>query len=478
MSRSTSGGAAGVWAEPPRSRRSGRAKSRSTSNFRSVSSLPVSSALMRRGYRRAPARRIPQQAAAGARRAEPDAGQPGRADGAVAAGVRGSDRARSGPSALARAARLRGRRPVQARGPYGRTGICRVAIPWLLRVFAMPAHDNGARLAVTLRGHCRVRSPGRSLSAPAWRPCRAASATGPLVPGTSSGGGRPGARDEQRGYAADRGLVALIAEHDDMIDGYEAVQLPPAPRKPGRKNAAMLRRRSPRTTKRAVLYLHCLADSFVPEDLASWYTERGFHFYVADLRPQARLGKPARGRPAAPDVSECLGALDAMSGYLRESEAIDTVVVSAHGAGALVAALWCDARRATSPADALILAGPAFGRGRPHRTLVRLRKRPAGQAASTQRRLRHGLDIACPVLVMCAAAEWDAPEAGRRGKRLTPQPGGHGTIRLGPHVTWLRLDESLTGPLPPDGAGSSPFYRELGRWLGAYLSGQFRDQLL
>jgi hypothetical protein len=273
--------------------------------------------------------------------------------------------------------------------------------------------------------------------------------------------------------------VALIAEHDDMIDGYEAVQLPPAPRKPGRKNAAMLRRRSARTTKRAVLYLHCLADSFVPEDLASWYTERGFHFYVADLRPQARLGKSARGRPAAPDVSECLGALDAMSGYLRESEAIDTVVVSAHGAGALVAALWCDARRATNPADALILAGPAFGRGRPHRTMVRLRKRiPAGRAASTQRRLRHGLDIACPVLVMCTAAEWDAPEAGRRGKRLTHQPGGHGTIRLGPHVTWLRLDDSLTGPLPPDGAGSSPFYRELGRWLGAYLSGQFRDQLL
>src|SRR6266571_8829864 len=57
MSRSTSGGGAGDWAEPPRSRRSGRAKSRPTSNFRSVSSLPVSSALMRRGYRRAPARR-------------------------------------------------------------------------------------------------------------------------------------------------------------------------------------------------------------------------------------------------------------------------------------------------------------------------------------------------------------------------------------------------------------------------------------
>ena len=58
----------------------------------------------------------------------------------------------------------------------------------------------------------------------------------------------------------------------------------------------MLRRRSWRTTRRAVLYLHCLADSSVPDALASWYTERGFHFYLADLRPRP---SPASG-PAAP----------------------------------------------------------------------------------------------------------------------------------------------------------------------------------
>ncbi len=335
----------------------------------------------------------------------------------------------------------------------------------------------------------------------------------------------------------------IIAEHDGVLDGYEAVQLPPAPEEPGCRNAAMLRRRSARTSKRAVLYLHCLADSFVPEDLASWYTERGFDFYVADLRPQAQLDRPAAGRRGAADLSECFGALDAMSAYLRDSEAIDTVVVSAHAAGALIAALWCDARRQSRPADALILASPAFGSGSRQRMFGRLRKgsrtseaglpgktasdgeaSPAGQTASdghatqagqttpatsasqapaapagqageadtawadggrlpgllagAQRQLRRGLDIACPVLVMCTAADWEAPEDGPRRKRLRRQGGGHGTTRLGPHVTWLRIDEGLTGPLPPGGAESRPFFRELGRWLGAYLSGQFRDQLL
>ncbi len=391
----------------------------------------------------------------------------------------------------------------------------------------------------------------------------------------------------------------------------------------------MLRRRSPRTSKRAVLYLHCLADSFVPEDLASWYTERGFHFYVADLRPQARLDQPAGGRRGPLGLSECFSALDAMSAYLRDAEAIDTMVVSAHAAGALIAALWCDARRDRRPADALILVGPAFGSGRRKRMFGRLRKadpvgqpdragrpgladgtdaaREAGSAGKTspaarpsssceadqagtagqvdtadqpdaagpaeqagrppkaatseagakapmseagakapmseagakaaaneasvkaaaneasakpatsqtsakpaiseasagggtaaaadaaglaevgrlpgllagaQRQLRGGLDIACPVLVMCTAADWDASEGGRRRKGIKHLGGGPGTTRLGPHVTWLRLEEGLTGPLPPGGPESRPFFRELGRWLGAYLSGQFRDQLL
>ncbi len=308
--------------------------------------------------------------------------------------------------------------------------------------------------------------------------------------------------------------MGLIAEHGGALHGYETVRLPAAAGQPGRDGAAMLRRRSARTTRRAVLYLQYLADSFVPEDLASWYTERGFHFYVADLRPQA----PAchRCRPAG--LGDCLKALDAMSAYLRESEAIDTVVVSAHASGALIAALWCDARREDPPADALVLAAPAFGSGSRRRASRQLRNAgpaagtsrdsgtvPAGQAgdravpagrdgpvagigpgraaglagplAGAQRRLRSGLDIGCPVLVMCTAADWDARPAGRRG-RTGRRRSGHGTIRLGPHVTWLQLADDLTGPLPPGAPGAAPFFRELGRWLGAYLSGQFRDQLL
>ncbi len=261
--------------------------------------------------------------------------------------------------------------------------------------------------------------------------------------------------------------MGLIAEHGGTLDGYESMPLPPWPDQPAGRSAAMLRRRSVRTSKRAVLYLRCLADPSVPEDLASWYAERGFHFYVADLRPHAGPGQQDGGRSRQPDLDDCFRALDAMSAFLRDTEAIDTVVVSAHEAGALIAALWCDQRRDARPADALILAGPAFSGGR---------DKP-GLLAGARRQLRGGLDIACPVLVMCAAAGRDEPEERRRRPRRRRRAGG-GVIRLGPHVTWLRLAEGLTGQLPPGGPASGPFFRELGRWLGAYLAGQFRDQLL
>jgi Serine aminopeptidase, S33 len=294
-------------------------------------------------------------------------------------------------------------------------------------------------------------------------------------------------------------MMGLSTEHG-AVDGYEAVELPLAFAEPGSGGAAMLRRRSARASRRAVLYVHCLTDSFVPESLASWYAERGFHFYVADLRPPGRPDQPADDQGAGPDLSGCTGALDVMARHLRESEAIDTMVVSAHATGALIAALWCDARRKAGPAEALILADPAFGNGRrrhlgqdnglakgggsgkgavPDEAGPARGRRLPGPLAGAQRQLRRGLDISCPVLVMCTAAGWDAQGERRRGLLLRRQyGGGPGTTRLGRHVTWLRLDDGLACPLPPAGTESRPFFGALGRWLGAYLAGQFRDQLL
>jgi Serine aminopeptidase, S33 len=245
--------------------------------------------------------------------------------------------------------------------------------------------------------------------------------------------------------------MGLITERDSTAGDYEELPVPPTADAVDESGPAVLRRRSALPTRRAALYLHCEQDSFVPEDLVTWYTERGFHFYVADLRPQDGLDRPVRRRRRkGPTQSERFAGLDAACRHLREAEGIEMILMSAHSAGALTAAQWCDARHDDGLANALILSQPVFGR-----------------------KLRRGLNIACPVLVMSPAEQ----EPTWRGPRLRRRRNG-AAIRLGPHVTWLRLEDGLGGTGDDAGDDRRNFFDELGRWLGAYMYGKVRDQLL
>ncbi len=191
-------------------------------------------------------------------------------------------------------------------------------------------------------------------------------------------------------------------------------------------------------------------------------------------------------RPAAENHAEELGeyltCLDAAVRHVREADGIETVVLCAHASGAIIAALWCHARRASQPADALVLVSPALRGGSwlaqtvGRRLTVPSRRSPSLLAVA-RRRVRRGLDISCPVLVLCPPADWDAP-AGLGGRLALPGSGARATIRLGAHVTWLRLDGAQPGQALPGGAARRLVLDELARWLSAYLSSQIRDQLL
>ena len=291
--------------------------------------------------------------------------------------------------------------------------------------------------------------------------------------------------------------MGLTMEHDGQgRQGYETVPLliAGAVGEADRNGVAVLRRRTARPSRRAVVYVHCLDDSFVPADLVGWYTDRGFDFYAADLRPAggSAAGGPEANQPVG-ELSNYFAYLDAAVTYLRAADAIDTVVVSAHAAGALFAALWCHARRGSQPMDALILARPELGPGQrwPAKAVAARENgapgRPSLLLSGAQRRLRRGLEIACPVLVMAPAASGHGPGAtggllplgiaGALGA-LGTLAGRRATIRLGEHVTWLTLEGGLPGQAPAPAPQRRHFLDELGRWLSAYLSGAIRDQLL
>jgi alpha-beta hydrolase superfamily lysophospholipase len=300
--------------------------------------------------------------------------------------------------------------------------------------------------------------------------------------------------------------MSLITAEDAGGQGGRTIPLPRLPGDDSVLLATMVRRSPARRTRRAVLYVHCLGDPYVQPDLATWYLQRGFHFYVADLRA-------ARPRRRDATLTEYFGYLDAAVRQVRDTDGNKTVLVSAHRAGAVIAALWCHSQRAAGSPEALIMADPDFGPeqhwlyrllGLPQSTLRQstlpkstlpkstlpkstMRQSTLHQPAPArpgtgvepripevlpraQRRLRRGLDIACPVLVMSPSAV-NATAHGP-GYRAGPP------ARLGPHVTSLRLASAPPGLARPDQAARRCLYDELSRWLGAYLSAEIRDQLL
>ena len=236
--------------------------------------------------------------------------------------------------------------------------------------------------------------------------------------------------------------MGLMTDQSGPADEYEAVALPVR----SVSSAAVFVRRSARPSRRAVLHLHELTDSFAPADLVRWYNERGFHFYLTDVATEAEPSSRRRLTKAQPAA---FSALDAACGHLKEADGIDAIILSAHGTTARMAALWCDARPVSHPVEAVILSNPDFGR----------------------EKMR--LDITCPVLVISAGSSWRDTRREQRGKD---------SIRLGQHVTWLQIDATARAGSSGNALGPPSqrrrLFDEMGRWLGAYMYGQVRDQLL
>ncbi len=213
----------------------------------------------------------------------------------------------------------------------------------------------------------------------------------------------------------------------------------------------MYRRRSVQPSRRAVLQVQAPGDPGVAAGLVRWFTERAFHFYVAGLHmPAAAL----RGRRPDRHLAAALADLDAACAHLRQSEGMTNVLVSGHGLGATAAAMWSDARQ-SGAADALILHDPALPR-------------------------RLTLNITCPVLVLVdatgEAGEDQTASDGSRRWPLARRGDSAASTRLGRHVTWLALEPGSR--LGDDGTDPRHVFDQLGRWLGAYMYGQARDQLL
>lgn len=312
---------------------------------------------------------------------------------------------------------------------------------------------------------------------------------------------------------------------DRLLPGHQqlTLQLPSAQPAPGEPeevavvSATLVRRREP-TTRRALLYVHGWNDYYFQPHLAEAVEEMGFDFYAVDLRRYGRSLRPGQLPGFITSLEDYFEELDAAMAVLRESH--DEVCLMGHSTGGLISALWADARpgeltglvlnspwldlqgspllraitapvlqrlRTTYPTTLL----PLPNNGLYARTIeaeldgewtmvrelkgvndFQIRVGWLAAVLAGHDRVAVGLSIDCPVLVLTSARSdfrrtWDEALL-RADAVLDVDKIAARAVRLGNHVTMVRIDGGLHDLALSAEAVRGRYFDEVARWTAAY----------
>ncbi|HEV7932838.1 MAG TPA: alpha/beta hydrolase [Actinomadura sp.] len=308
---------------------------------------------------------------------------------------------------------------------------------------------------------------------------------------------------------------------DVLGPDYEALRLALGEDAEGEVVATLVRRRAAEPSRRAVLYVHGFIDYFFQTHLADFYVEQGFDFYALDLRKYGRSLLGHQTPNMIHSLTDYFPELDEAVRIIREDH--DVLLVNGHSTGGLVTALWADRVKGQGVVDGLFLNSPFLdinapavtrrvGAGlarilagpRPHaklpasvsdlypRSIHRdhdgewdfdLAWKPiegfpvrAAWLAAVRRgqlRVHAGLGIDVPILVMCSTRSVKpkpgADELTRADAVLDVGQIARWSVRLGPHVTLVRIEDGLHDLVLSAEPARKKTFAELDRWIRAYL---------
>jgi len=270
-----------------------------------------------------------------------------------------------------------------------------------------------------------------------------------------------------------------------------------------------------------VLYVHGYNDYFFQEHVADFYAGLGISFYALDLRKHGRSMLPHQTAYLCLSMREYYREIDTAVDIIKR-EGHGLVLASGHSTGGLVVSLWAAEGDKRNLVDALILNSPYLSSGVPaavqfvvdpicrmmarrnpaaafpvrlspryaqslHRSYrgewdfntawksvsgTRLRMAWLASVHAGQRRVRNGLGLTVPVLVLCGTSS---------GNRKTPAPDlfavdivldvsqiARLSPELGRDVTCVRIAGAVHDVFLSQPAARKQAFDELSNWLTAY----------
>ena len=312
----------------------------------------------------------------------------------------------------------------------------------------------------------------------------------------------------------------------DFLDGYETTDLalPDAERAPGEPAdvelvATLIRKSGPRVGGRAALYLHGWNDYFFQTHLADYMSDLGYDFYALDLRRYGRSIRVGQFRGFITNLDDYSTELDAAADLIAADH--DRLLLIGHSTGGLVAALWAagnvdrleglilnspwldlqgsalvralgtpmiDRLGSRAPTSVLRLPDLGFNARSLHISLggewdydLMLKSTPgppirAGWLRAIllgHQRVAAGLHIGVPILVL-ASTTTDFSRRWHEGLRsvdvvLDVEQIAARAVRLGPHVTVVRIPEGLHDVILSASHVRKHALEEIGRFVEAYV---------
>ncbi|MDR0990149.1 MAG: alpha/beta hydrolase [Propionibacteriaceae bacterium] len=336
----------------------------------------------------------------------------------------------------------------------------------------------------------------------------------------------PAETSTEPGWWADQWLP------DRYLDGYEtlAFHMPGQlllPEEGDGYLTATLIRSEPDQRDRAVLYLHGWNEYFFQDHVAQAWQRLGYDFYALDFHRYGRNLRSGQLPGYAESVADYFEEIDAAIARLRQTHRY--VVINAHSTGGLIASLWANARpgqlvglvlnapwldlsgsllsRTLTQAASKALAGKAAtweiprsesdiyihslhqafnGRWSFDLSLKRPLSSPIrpgwlNAIVRAQDQVRQGLAIDVPVLVVLSSQstepkQLDEPTVATTDVIVDVDRVAAQTIRLGWHVSLVRLDGAVHDVALSDQPVRERYFDEIRRWDLAYTRGRQAQQ--
>jgi alpha-beta hydrolase superfamily lysophospholipase len=150
-----------------------------------------------------------------------------------------------------------------------------------------------------------------------------------------------------------------LSKLDSIIsDNYLIENIPLPDDYDGPVKATLISHQAVNPSRQAVLFIHGFADYFFHDHLARWYNERGYNFYALDLRKYGRSLSAAQKPNYCRKMEEYFPEIDESIRRITQRDSNQTLIMNCHSTGGLTASLYAHKGKYRQKIDGMVLNSP------------------------------------------------------------------------------------------------------------------------